>query len=271
MVGSIDYIYNRDVNAPVYINANLPAAQTAYTGVDSRSALGGGGRRVRPASRRSATRTARASRASTTRPGKNITAAYVIKNQSDNHSWNLSGSVSKAQFHGFSFKGGFNIGESWSMVEPSSTAGSSWGSANPIVYDANNPPLAYSQNTPGKRVFLQSTYAFRYKGWGATTLSFFYDGHTNGNTSWVFSGDANGDTVSGNDLIYIPKDTSEMKFVQFTSGGRTYTVADQEAAFESSSTRTATSRSTAASTRSAARCSSRWSTGSTSASRRTCS
>ena len=28
--------------------------------------------------------------------------------------------------HGFSFKGGFNYGVSKSLVEPSSTAGSSW-------------------------------------------------------------------------------------------------------------------------------------------------
>ena len=35
-IGTVDFIYNRDVNAPVYINANLPAAESAYTGVDNR-------------------------------------------------------------------------------------------------------------------------------------------------------------------------------------------------------------------------------------------
>jgi hypothetical protein len=65
----------------------------------------------------------------------------------------------------------------------------------------------------------------------------FYDGHTNGNTSYVFSGDANGDAVSGNDLIYIPKDTTEMNFkassVKDSSGvTHTYTAADQATAFE---------------------------------------
>jgi hypothetical protein len=60
----------------------------------------------------------------------------------------------------------------------------------------------------------------------------FYDGHTNGNTSYVFSGDANGDTVSGNDLIYIPRDTTEMNFKPLTVSGHTYTAADQAAAFE---------------------------------------
>ena len=140
----------------------------------------------------------------------------MIKNQSQNRSWNISGSLTKTMTHGFSFKGGFNYGVSRSLVEPSSTAGSSWGSANPIVFDPNNPALAYSANSPGKRVFLRRPTPQQYFGWGATTFSAFYDGHTNGNTSYVFAGDANGDTVRGNDLIYIPRDTSEMNFKPLT-------------------------------------------------------
>jgi hypothetical protein len=63
-------------------------------------------------------------------------------------------------------------------------------------------------------------------------LSAFYDGHTNGSpTSYIFSADANGDNVT-NDLIYIPKDTSEMNFRPLTVSGKTYTAADEAAAFE---------------------------------------
>jgi hypothetical protein len=50
--------------------------------------------------------------------------------------------------------------------------------------------------------------------------------------SYVFSGDMNGDGFSGNDLIYIPRDTSEMNFSAFTVGTRTFTAAEQAAAFE---------------------------------------
>jgi hypothetical protein len=65
-------------------------------------------------------------------------------------------------------------------------------------------------------------------------VSVFWDAHTNGNTSYVFSGDMNGDSASGNDLIYIPRSTSEMNFVTFTNpAGRVYSAADQTAAFES--------------------------------------
>jgi hypothetical protein len=43
----------------------------------------------------------------------------------------------------------------------------------------------------------------------------------------------NGDTATNNDLIYIPRDTSEMNFVQFTTpSGRVFTAAEQAAAWD---------------------------------------
>jgi hypothetical protein len=36
--GTAELIYNRDVNQMYYINANLPAAQSRFTGVDNRPA-----------------------------------------------------------------------------------------------------------------------------------------------------------------------------------------------------------------------------------------
>ena len=105
----------------------------------------------------------------------------------------------------------------------------------------NNPGLARSQSAQGNRVFAQASYSRSYFGFGATTVSAFLDIHpaliTAGsglstNASYVFSGDMNGDGGSGNDLIYIPRDTSEMNFVAFTTGGITFTPAQQAAAFE---------------------------------------
>ncbi len=42
----------------------------------------------------------------------------------------------------------------------------------------------------------------------------------------------NGDTATNNDLIYIPRDTSEMNFSTFTTGGVTFTADQQAAALE---------------------------------------
>ena len=58
------------------------------------------------------------------------------------------------------------------------------------------------------------------------------------NTSYVFGSDANGDTQGSNDLIYIPRSTSEMNFATFTTtatqtpANTTFTAAQQAAAFE---------------------------------------
>jgi Carboxypeptidase regulatory-like domain len=244
LVGTLDYIYNRDINAPVYINANLPAAEGNYTGVDNRPRWAATAPGTAPAPGITTALPACAANGQAgpcfqrlnNEVGNQITANYVIMNQSQNRSWNISGAVTKNMTRGFMFKGGFNYGVSQSLVEPSSTAASSWGSANPIVFDPNNPSLAYSTNSPGKRFFFATTYTHQWLNWGATTLSAFYDGHTNNNISYVFAGDANGDAVSGNDLIYIPRDQSEMNFkpLTVTSGGVTYsyTAAQQAAAFD---------------------------------------
>lgn len=248
-VGTVDYLVGHDINAPVYVQSNLPAAEGAYTGIDNRprwaatapgAALAPGITVALPACAANG-QVGPCFQRLNNAVGNQITANYVIKDQSDNNAWNISGALTKNMTHGVSAKGGFNYGRSWSRVEPSSTAGSSWGSGNPIVTDPNNPPLAYSANTPGKRIFAAVNYSANYFNWGSTTFSLFYDGHTApasfGNSySYEFSGDANGDSVSGNDLIYIPRDTSEMNFktlpASAATGGVSYTPAQQAAAFE---------------------------------------
>ena len=163
--------------------------------------------------------------------GNQVTNAFVIKNTDKNRSWNVAVSLAKPMTAGFSFKGAYSYGVSRGVVEPGSTVSSTF-AFNPIVMGPNNATLAYSTNSPGHRGFVSASYSRQYFGFGATTVSVFWDTHTNGNTSYVFAGDPNGDTFSGNDLIYIPRDTSEMNFVTFTAAGRTFTAADQAAAFE---------------------------------------
>ena len=63
-------------------------------------------------------------------------------------------------------------------------------------------------------------------------MSAFWEARTISNASYVFAGDMNSDTASGNDLIYIHRDQSEMNFSQFTVGTRTFTAAEQAAAWD---------------------------------------
>ncbi|MDO8794352.1 MAG: carboxypeptidase regulatory-like domain-containing protein [Vicinamibacterales bacterium] len=211
VTGTAEFIYNRDVNGIYYINANLPAPQTAFSGPDNRP---------RWTSNRINNVT-----------GNQVTSAIVLKNQDIGTAWNIAFSASKPMWHGLSLRGAYSYGESKNTIDPGSTAFASW-SSNPTPGDPNNPGLGYSGGSPGHRVFLQASYTKQYFEIGGTSISVFWEARNGSNTSYIFAADANGDGANG-DLIYIPRNTSEMNFVTFTAGGNTFTAVQQAAAFES--------------------------------------
>jgi hypothetical protein len=231
LVSTTEYIYARDVNGIYYINANLPAPQATFSGVDARprwvgvacAAAGQAGGCVNRINND---------------PGNQVTVAHVLKNGSGGHSWSISQSLSKVTAFGLSLRGAYSYGVSKSLVDPESTAATSYArvatSTNP-----NDPIVERSLWSPGHRVFALASYSREYFSFGATSFSLFWEARHNqasgtpsSRISYVFAGDMNNDSVTANDLIYIPRDTSEMNFVTFTQGGRTFTAEEQAAAFE---------------------------------------
>ena len=213
ITGTAEFIYNRDVNGIYYINANLPAPTGAYTGVDTRA-------------RYTVNRINNV-------PGNQVTAAIVMKNQDIGRNWNVAFSASKPMWHGLSLRTAYSYGEAKNTIDPGSTANASWNS-NPTPNDPNNPGLGFSTASPGHRFYLSASYTKQYFGFGATSISTFWESRT-GNTfssSYIFAADANNDGGTSNDLIYIPRDISEMNFRTLTTGGNTYTPEQQAAAFE---------------------------------------
>ncbi|MEP6591630.1 MAG: carboxypeptidase regulatory-like domain-containing protein, partial [Gemmatimonadota bacterium] len=211
LVGTAEFIYDKDINGISYINANLPAAQTNFTGADKRP------------------------RYTSNRINSNITGAYVLGNGNKGHSYNMSVALERAFASGFYAKAAYAYGVSKSLIDPGSIASGSW-TNNQISANPNAPALSYSGNSPGKRFFAALSKRGEYFGFGATTMSLFLEGRTINNVSYAFSGDLNGDGAGNNDLIYIPKDVSEMNFQQFNSTfagvTKTFTIADQTAAWE---------------------------------------
>lgn len=223
LTGTAEFLYNRDVNGIYYINANLPAAQSAFVGADSRPRWTGTSCST-PTVGPCVTRINNAA-------GNVITNAIVLKNQGVGRSWNFAGTLSKAMVSGFSIKGVYSYGTSKNTVDAGSIASGSW-TGNPQRGDPNNPTLGYSGAAAGHRAFVLTSYTREYFHFGATTVSLFWETRTNGNTSYLFAGDMNGDTATNNDLIYIHRDQSEMNFSAFTVGTRTYTAAEQAVAWD---------------------------------------
>jgi hypothetical protein len=209
--GTAEFIYNRDLNGIYYINANLPEAQSAFTGADTRPRW--------------------TSNRINNVAGNQVSSAVVLKNQDVGRSWNLAGSLEKRFQAGLWFKTAYSYGEAKNTIDPGSIATGSF-NANRHFGDPNLPPLARSNSAAGHRYFAVGSYSRDFWGFGATTISLFWESRTLGADAYTFSGDANGDGGSANDLLYVPRDMSEMYFQEFSSGGVTYTPSMQAAAWE---------------------------------------
>ncbi len=219
LTGTAELMYSKNVNGIAYINANLPAAQTRFTGPDARP------RWTVPVGIAS-------------RIYQNVSNAIVLTNEGKGSSWNVAFSVERAFRNGWFAKAGYTYGVSKNTVDPGSIASGSW-TGNTIALDPNNPVAANSQFSPGPRVFAAFSYSRDFFGAGATSLSVYFDGRPAGNNSYRFSNDMNGDGAS-NDLIYVPRNQSEMNFVTLNAGTGTcpgatcvvYTPAQQAAAWD---------------------------------------
>ena len=214
ITGTAEFIYNRDVNGIYYINANLPAAQTAFAGADT--------------PRRAAT-----SNRINNVTGNQVTSAIVMKNQDIGRNWNIAFSASKPMWHGLSLRTAYSYGEAKNTIDPGSTAFASW-SSNAIAGRSQQPrPRLLDADRPATASSLSASYTQAVLRASAPPTSRCSGRRARiGNTSYIFAADTNGDGANGNDLIYIPRDTSEMNFQTFTAGGITFTADQQAAAFE---------------------------------------
>ncbi|RYG22304.1 MAG: TonB-dependent receptor [Chitinophagaceae bacterium] len=94
---------------------------------------------------------------------------------------------------------GDQLGNLWSIPQTSS---------NP-----NNPTLSYSGNLNPDRIIASVSYRKEWLKNLATSISLFYEGAQQGRFSYTYGADFNRDGVNGNDLIYVPRDPSEITFV----------------------------------------------------------
>lgn len=208
IIATAEFIYNKDVNGIAYYNANLSSPNTAYSGPDPRPRWTSGNR-----------------------INGNIDNAVTLSNQAIGNSWVGSFSLEKPFSNGFFAKAAYSYGEARNTIDPGSIAFGSWNN-NQHSGDPNNPSLGLSSGFMGHSAFATVSYTKDIFEFGTTSFSLFWSGRTIGNSSYVFNGDYNGDGGFSNDLIYIHANTNEMNFEQFASGGRTFTAAEQAAAWE---------------------------------------
>lgn len=99
------------------------------------------------------------------------------------------------------------------------------------VNGGNNPVLAPAAYVLPHRLNGMVSYRAEYFKVGATTLTLMYNGAAQGRFSYVYSNDFNFDGVSANDLIYVPRDPSEITFANTTINNVEYSAQQQSDAF----------------------------------------
>lgn len=162
--------------------------------------------------------------------------AIVLENTNKGYATSLTAQLSKSFYKGLFGSVAYTFTKAEEVTaNPGSTASSVW-NANPNVGTSNAIELANSQYAIPHRIIANVSYRKEYAKFFASTLSLFYEGAHQGVYSFVVNGDLNGDGNASTDLMYIPRNVDEMNFEQYTQtiAGQpvTFTVADQEAAFE---------------------------------------
>lgn len=222
LVATVEGIYNKNINALHYIDVNLKAPTSNFTGT-------GDNRDIYPALGLTGTA---ATNARFINSG--IGNVFVLTNNNKGYSYSLTGKIEKPLTNTW---GGF-VGYTYSKTKDLSSVGSTVNANTPTVTGQNYLTTGYSDSDLRHRIVgnlsVKVDYGSRIFG-GATTLTLGFVSSSGFNYSYTVGNDLNGDGQI-NDLLYIPRNSSEIAFEQFTTGSgantTTFTPQQQYAAFE---------------------------------------
>jgi outer membrane receptor protein involved in Fe transport len=225
VVGTVEAIVNRDINAAVYHNANLVDPQTlsASGSPDNRLIYPGAttgrteasNKYINPLLNGQPVATGTSGTGATNSPG--VYNAIVLGNASRGYYFSLTGKLDK-QFTSNLFGSlAYTYTDSKNLFDGGGDQPLSAWQGTATVNGSNNLGLAYNGNTLPHRVVASLSYRQEFLGHLGTTVSFYYEGATQGRYSYLYSTDFNRDGANA-DLIYIPKDASEITFVPVTTG-----------------------------------------------------
>lgn len=195
-VVTLEGTYAKDVNAAFFQNINLPSTGTALQGPDNRIRYASS--QIYPLGGASAA----------TINNPNIGNAIYMKNVNKGYAYTATIQIQKS-FRNLYANVAYTYAKSKDIMVGGSTASTMWGS-KPVVGDPNQPELGYSNAYLPHRVVASASYRKEYAKHFATSVGVLFEAAPNGVSSYVYNGDLNNDGNTSNDLMYIPKNSSEI-------------------------------------------------------------
>jgi outer membrane receptor protein involved in Fe transport len=213
-VATVEGAYTKDLNAVYHQNINLPNNANVANGPDKRPVY--------------YTFDATGKTTAVNRINTNISDAILMKNTNEGYSYFLTVKLEKSFSNNFYAMAAYTKSDAKSVNDGGSIAQSIWRDRQ-VSGDPNAVALANSSFLTKNRAIVGLTYSIDYLKAAKTTFGLFYEYQTGNPFSYTYSGDMNGDGSGGggNDLIYVPKDASEIKLIDLKRGTETLTAAQQ--------------------------------------------
>ncbi len=220
-VGSLDFIYTKNVNNVAYINANSPAPIGTFGGADGD------------------TRAIYKTGTNSDRINPSVTDNTVLKNTGDGSSYSFTPKIEKQFKNNWSMMLAYNYATARDIMTAGSIANTSW-TGYSTVNGNNYPGLSYADADQRHRFLANVNYSipwgdkFNIPVIGTTTISLFLQTGNQGNATFNVTGDLNQDKNRSNDLMFIPNDFSLVRFdtIKATNLAPLFTPSDQQAAFK---------------------------------------
>jgi hypothetical protein len=143
--------------------------------------------------------------------------AYVLDNASQGYYWSVAGTLQKQFSKGFSTSLSYIYSKAKSLYDGGGDQPSGAWLGTTSVNGSNNVEMGYAGFVVPSRIVAKLTYRKEYLKHLGTSITLFYNGSSQGRVSYTYSGDLNRDGANA-DLIYVPKDPSEITFTPFTAG-----------------------------------------------------
>lgn len=156
----------------------------------------------------------------------NFTNVFLLTNTDKGFRYNLTFGLSK-QAGGYSGYLGYTYGMSKdisSTVRSSPAANFEWNQA--LI--ANDPSLSFSNFDLRHKFVSSHSYNFNIGKNSTGFISFLYNGRAGSPFSYIYRGDLNRDGSSRNDIIYVPRDASEINLIDIVDASGNVTVSATE-------------------------------------------
>ncbi|AYL96646.1 TonB-dependent receptor [Mucilaginibacter celer] len=203
IIGTLEGIYSKDINSVYFTNIALPSTGSNLMGSDNRF-------------RYSSSTAYPVLAAGNTPENPNISDAILMKNTSKGYTYSVTAQLQRT-WKEFYFNIAYTHSDARTVNDGGSIAQSTWRDRY-VSGDPNSDATSYANFYQPNRVIASMSYRKDYIKHLTTSVGLTFETANNGVASYTYAGDLNGDGQTVNDLMYIPKNASDIILVADNAG-----------------------------------------------------